>query len=168
MENPEFDPGQMTVNAVRAICQAGWNPGAATQVAVSGRPDSKLGARVSEAQPKGTVLIVEDQFLASEFLRIWSEAYGFEVCGVATTADDAVRLAKELKPTHILMDVRLDGARDGVDAAMEIYPAINTRIIFCTGSSEPSTVKRIQAHHPFDVLFKPIDPALLGEALLKQ
>lgn len=114
------------------------------------------------------MLIVEDQFLASEFLRIWSEAYGFEVCGVATTADAAIQLAKELKPTHVLMDVRLDGVRDGVDAAMEIQPAIDTRIIYCTGSSEPSTVKRIQQDHPFEVLFKPIDPKLLGEALLKQ
>lgn len=122
---------------------------------------------MSEAQAKGKVLIVEDQFLASEFLRIWSEAYGFEVCGVATTADAAVQLAKDLKPTHVLMDVRLDGVRDGVDAAKEIHPAIDTRIIYCTGSSEPSTVKRIQADHPFDVLFKPIDPKLLGEALLK-
>jgi DNA-binding NarL/FixJ family response regulator len=114
------------------------------------------------------VLIVEDQFLASEFLRIWTETYGFDVCGVVTTADAAVTLAKQLKPTHVLMDVRLDGARDGVDAAIDIHEAVDTRIIYCTGSSEPSTVARIQADHPFEVLFKPIDPQLLGEALLRQ
>jgi DNA-binding NarL/FixJ family response regulator len=123
---------------------------------------------MNQPQAKGRVLIVEDQFLASEFLRIWTEAYGFDVCGVATTADKAVALARELKPTHVLMDVRLDGDRDGVDAAMEIHPAVDTRIIYCTGSSEPSTVARIQADHPFEVLFKPIDPKLLGEALLRQ
>lgn len=123
---------------------------------------------MSEAQSKGRVLIVEDQFLASEFLRIWTEAYGFDVCGIATTADTAIALAKELKPTHVLMDVRLDGDRDGVDAAMDIHPAVDTRIIYCTGSSEPSTVARIQSDHPFEVLFKPIDPQLLGEALLRQ
>jgi DNA-binding NarL/FixJ family response regulator len=123
---------------------------------------------MSEPQAKGRVLIVEDQFLASEFLRIWAEAYGFDVCGVATTADMAVALAKQHRPTHVLMDVRLDDVRDGVDAAMEIQPIMDTRIIYCTGSSEPSTVERIQADHPFEVLFKPIDPQLLGEALLRQ
>lgn len=123
---------------------------------------------MNQATSRGKVLIVEDQFLASEFLRIWTEAYGFEVCGVATTADDAVKLAKECLPTHVLMDVRLDGARDGVDAALEIHPVVDTRIIYCTGSSEPSTVDRINADHPFEVLFKPIDPKLLGAALLKQ
>ncbi|HEV7691094.1 MAG TPA: response regulator [Hyphomonadaceae bacterium] len=116
---------------------------------------------------RGKVLIVEDQYLASEFLRIWTEAYGFDVCGIATTADTAVDLARQHNPTHVLMDVRLDGVRDGVDAANVIQGEIVTRIIYCTGSSEPSTVSRINGDHPFAILFKPIDPQLLGQALMR-
>lgn len=122
---------------------------------------------MSDPEPKGKVLIVEDQFLASEFLRIWTEAYGFEVCGVATNKDTAIELAKQCRPSHVLMDVRLEGDGDGVDAAMAIEALMDTRIIYCTGSSEPSTVERINADHPFEILFKPIDPNLLGEALLR-
>ncbi len=122
---------------------------------------------MSVSEHKGRVLIVEDQFLASEYLRIWTETYGFEVCGVATTADEAIELAMRLKPSHVLMDVRLDGDKDGVDAALAIHPAIDTRIIYCTGSSEPSTLDRINADHPFAILYKPVDAKLLGEALLK-
>lgn len=113
------------------------------------------------------MLIVEDQFLASEYLRIWTEAYGFEVCGVATSADEAIALARELKPSHVLMDVRLDGPKDGVEAARVIHREIDTRIIYCTGSSEPATLERINTDHPFEVLFKPVDAKLLGEALLR-
>src|ERR1700754_5055163 len=101
------------------------------------------------AESKGKVLIVEDQFLASEYLRIWTETYGFEVVGVATNAADAIEVAKQHRPTHVLMDVRLEGERDGVDAAMVIQDLMPTRIIYCTGSSEPSTVKRINTDHPF-------------------
>jgi DNA-binding NarL/FixJ family response regulator len=122
---------------------------------------------VNVPESKGRVLIVEDQFLASEFLRIWTETYGFEVCGVATAADAAVELARQHRPTHILMDVRLDGHEDGVASAIEIQEFLDTRIIFCTGSSETSTVKRINADHPFEILFKPIDPRLLGETLTR-
>lgn len=122
---------------------------------------------VSSEHAKGRVLIVEDQFLASEFLKIWTETYGFDVVGVATTADQAVDLAKQHHPTHVLMDVRLDGPKDGIDAAHEIQAAMDTRIIFCTGSSEPSTVDRINNDHPFGILFKPIDPQQLGQILLK-
>jgi DNA-binding NarL/FixJ family response regulator len=120
-----------------------------------------------EVEAKGKVLIVEDQYLASEFLRIWTETYGFTVCGVATTADTAIDLARQCHPTHVLMDVRLDGPKDGVDAAMAIQAEIETRIIYCTGSSEASTVHRMNNDHPFAILFKPIDPQLLGQALLR-
>lgn len=121
---------------------------------------------VSVLPSKGKVLIVEDQFLAAEFLRLWAETYGFEVCGIATSADAAVELAKAHHPTHVLMDVRLEGAKDGVDAANAIQELMDTRIIYCTGSSEPASVQRINTDHPFEILFKPIDPQLLGEALL--
>ena len=70
-----------------------------------------MGSAVS----KGRVLIVDDQFLIVEFLRIWSEAHGFEICGTASTAAGAVQAALEHKPDCILMDVRLEGDKDGID-----------------------------------------------------
>ncbi|MEQ1783834.1 MAG: response regulator [Hyphomonadaceae bacterium] len=119
------------------------------------------------------MLIVEDQFLAVEFLRIWVEAYGFVVCGVARSAPRAIELAVELDPDYILMDVRLEGEKDGVDAAiaiherlLAIHQKVKARIIYCTGSSEASTLSRISADHPFAILIKPIEPTELGAALL--
>lgn len=147
---------------------AGRFPAASRATRITGVSESKSkGPESKGLESKGKVLIVEDQYLASEFLRIWTEAYGFEVCGVAASAEAAIELAKAQKPTHMLMDVRLEGPRDGVDVAMALQGEIDTRIIYCTGSSETSTVKRINLDHPFEILFKPIDPQLLGEALLK-
>lgn len=112
------------------------------------------------------VLIVEDQFLISEYLRIWVEAHGHEVCGVAKTAKKAVALAIDLRPEIILMDMRLEGALDGVDAALEIVKTYEPRIIYVTGSNEPSSLKRINEDHPFRVVIKPIDPAELMAAVM--
>jgi DNA-binding NarL/FixJ family response regulator len=117
------------------------------------------------SNPVKRVLIVDDQFLIVEFLRIWVETYGFEVCGTARTAASAVEQALLLKPDCILMDVRLEGERDGVDAAMEIYLQHPCRIIYVTGSGEPSTLSRINQDHPFAILIKPINPEDLGRAL---
>jgi len=119
------------------------------------------------ASSKGKVLIVEDQFLAAEFLKIWVEAYGFEVCGVAKSANRAVELASQHMPDYVLMDMRLEGDRDGVDAALEISQTQQPRFIYCTGSSEPSTMKRIAEDHPFEILIKPINHEDLGAALLR-
>lgn len=116
---------------------------------------------------RSKVLIVEDQFLAAEFLRIWVDAYGLEVCGTAKSADRAVELAIKHRPDYVLMDMRLEGDKDGVDAALAIQELMDTRFIYCTGSGEPSTIRRINEDHPFEILIKPIAPEDLGRALLR-
>ena len=45
---------------------------------------------------------------------------GHKVVGFAGTAERAVTLADEMRPDLVLMDIRLPGDRDGVDAAIEI------------------------------------------------
>lgn len=101
------------------------------------------------------VLIVEDEFLISETLSIMIEDLGLEVCGKAANADEAVQLATAHMPSLVLMDVRLKGSRDGVDAAGDIRRISPVPVIFITGSREPETVARINAGDPAGVLFKP-------------
>jgi DNA-binding NarL/FixJ family response regulator len=113
-----------------------------------------------------SVLIVEDQFLISEYLRILIEEFGLKVCGIAKTADQAVAMAKNERPDIVLMDMRLEGDRDGVDAAKEIIETVDARFIYVTGSSEPSAIRRINEDSPFRILIKPIDPAELHSAII--
>ncbi len=68
-----------------------------------------------------TVLIVEDEYLIAEFLSDMVEDFGMVVCGVADTADMAADAAIEAHPDMVLMDVRLKGAKDGIDAAHMIH-----------------------------------------------
>lgn len=117
------------------------------------------------AAPKGRVLIVDDQFLIVEFLRIWTEASGFEVCGTARSAEGAVAEAVALKPDVVLMDVQLDRGGDGVEAAAEITSLMDARIVFVTGSNDAATTARIAAQKPLAVLIKPVDPEELGRVL---
>jgi DNA-binding NtrC family response regulator len=102
------------------------------------------------------VLIVEDEFLIADLLAEMITGMGMTVCGIADTADKAVALAQQHKPCLVLMDVRLKGRKDGVDAAMRIHDLVGAPVIFITGSREPATVARINADHPADLLFKPV------------
>ena len=88
-----------------------------------------------------------------------------EVCGVATTADEAVSLALQHDPAVVLMDVRLVGERDGVDAGQAIQGRLGAKIIYVTGSQEPATIKRIQGAHPFAILFKPFRFKMLHDTI---
>ena len=114
---------------------------------------------------RNRALIVEDEFLIAEGLRVQLEALGLEVCGVASTADQAVALNERYRPDLVLMDVRLAGERDGVDAAMDIHEATQTPVIFLTGSREDMTIARINKDHPAGILFKPVAPLQLQRTI---
>jgi DNA-binding NarL/FixJ family response regulator len=103
-----------------------------------------------------SVLIVEDEALIAMGLSAQIEDMGLEVCGTTDTADGAVAQAKAHRPAIILMDMRLRGDKDGVDAALAIHDTVGSRIIFITGSREQATIDRISLDHPFALLFKPV------------
>lgn len=107
-------------------------------------------------QPGNAVLVVDDEYLIAELLSEMLEEMGMQVCGTAASAGEAVAMAQLHQPPLVLMDVRLRGPGDGVQAAIEIHRTVGSRVIFITGSREPATVARIQADHPSGLLFKPI------------
>lgn len=102
------------------------------------------------------VLVVDDDFIIVMGLTQQIQDMGLTVCGSASTADKGVEMARLHRPMLVLMDMRLDGPKDGVDAALAIHEAVGSKVIFITGSQDPRTVVRIHRDHPFAVLFKPV------------
>jgi CheY-like chemotaxis protein len=102
------------------------------------------------------VLVVDDEFLIVEVLSMMLSDMGLEVCGTAGTAEEAIEMARTHMPRLVLMDVRLRGQRDGIEAAAAIRQARETPIIFVTGSREPAMVKRLTMDQSAAVLFKPV------------
>lgn len=113
------------------------------------------------------VMIVEDDFIVRAHLKGIVERLGYEVCGLAGSADEAVQLADSEQPDAILMDVRLNGPRDGVDAAIEIFDSRAVPVIYVTASNEPQTLERIETDHPSGVLIKPVASEQIGALLRK-
>jgi len=111
------------------------------------------------------ILIVDDEFMICELLTIFVEDIGRAVCGTAATADEAIALAQQHRPAIVLMDMRLRGKKDGVDAGIVIHDTVGSKVIFITGSSEPSTFTRISLDHPSSVLTKPVNERQLREAI---
>jgi two-component system, response regulator PdtaR len=113
----------------------------------------------------GCLLVVDDEFIIAQGLKAQVEELGMEVCGATASADDAIVLAVRHRATIVLMDMRLQGERDGVDAALTIHALVGSKMIFITGSREPATMARIQLDHPFAVLFRPISDGQLRTAI---
>lgn len=110
------------------------------------------------------VLIVEDDILIAMFYQDVLEDLGCAVCAIVATADEAVAQARRLVPDLILMDVRLEGRKDGVDAALAIHAEGSCdAIVFVTGSLDAQ--KRVAQDHPRATLFKPVGRAELAAVL---
>ena len=90
---------------------------------------------------------------------------GFAVVGIAMTADEAVAMAASERPDVILMDIRLRGQRDGIDAALEIRERFDIPSIFATAHSETALKERGARARPAGWLTKPFSDQQLLRAV---
>ena len=112
------------------------------------------------------VVIVEDDALIAIFLQGTCEQFGAEVVGAAADGENALRILREEKPSHVLMDMRLQGPMDGADIGMVVSrEQPDLKIIYVTGSNEPATLERISQNNPYRILIKPVVPDQVNEAL---
>lgn len=112
---------------------------------------------ISDTQKKPVrVLIVEDEYILAINLQETLESLGYTVVDIADSAEAAIDKATQLRPTLILMDIRLRGELDGIDAAEQIWEKLQIPVIYVTGYSDKSTVERATLTFPFGYILKPI------------
>ena len=105
--------------------------------------------------PNEKILVVEDEGIVAEDLRRSLGRLGYEVPGVASSGEEAVRLAAECEPDLVLMDVVLPGTMDGIEAAHQIRAHQNIPVMYLTAYSDERTVERAKATDPIGYLVKP-------------
>jgi two-component system, cell cycle sensor histidine kinase and response regulator CckA len=82
------------------------------------------------------ILIVEDEQIVAEDLSIKLRLMGHDVVGSAASGEEGLRLATSLHPDLILMDVRLQGAMNGAEAARRIQEVMDIPIVYVSAFSE--------------------------------
>jgi PAS domain S-box-containing protein len=75
---------------------------------------------------------------------------------------DAVAVARTLQPHLVLMDIRLPGEIDGIEAACRIHHEMNIPVVFLTAFADCTTLERAKAAEPCAYLLKPFDEVLLA------
>lgn len=99
--------------------------------------------------------MVEDEYFVGLEIEHHLVRAGFGVVGIASGADEAVELAERHRPNLVVMDVRLRGADDGVDAAIRIRERFGIASVFATAHSDPVTRQRAERAEPAGWLRKP-------------
>ena len=101
------------------------------------------------------ILVVDDERVVALDIRNTLERLGYAVPVVAVSGEEAVRKAREFSPDLVLMDVRLKGAMDGIQAAKAIHQSLGIPIIYLTAHSDEETMRRALDAGPFGYLIKP-------------
>jgi len=102
------------------------------------------------------VLIVEDDFMLSLINKKYVELMGHRVVASVTNGAEAIAAAKEHQPDVILMDIRLDGKIDGIDAMMEIEKFSSVPAIYLSGNSDHENKDRAAKTNMIAFCVKPI------------
>ena len=105
---------------------------------------------------KTNIIVVEDEFIIQKKLKITLEGMGYQVIAMASEAEEAIRIAEGHKPGLILMDIKLRGKMDGIEAANIIKERFNIPVIFTTAYLDEERVGRAKLTHPYGYLIKPI------------
>ena len=104
------------------------------------------------------LLLVEDEFLLAKLLQTNLELVGYKVCKLVSTGEEAIEQAEKEQPDFVLMDIRLAGKMNGVEAAREIHKRFQIPIIFMTGYSDEEIKVQAKAIDPLAYLIKPVTP----------
>ena len=101
------------------------------------------------------LMLVDDEAIIATQLEELLTPLGYEVAGMACSGEEAVGMAKDLKPDLILMDILMPGKLDGIAAAEKIKAELGIPVIFLTGYADKELINRAKSLEPLGYVLKP-------------
>lgn len=101
------------------------------------------------------ILIVEDDNNSATILRILLQKAGYDILPIAADGETACVLVEEHKPMLILMDISLAGELDGIDTIKKIHERFDIPVVYLTGHTSETIIKRAKTTSPFGFILKP-------------
>jgi len=103
------------------------------------------------------ILIVEDEAVVAEDMRIMLQKIGYEVVGTALDYEEALEMLEANRPELVLVDIQLGGLKDGIQLAEFIRDTYQLPFMFVTSNADEFTVRRARALQPVGYVVKPFD-----------
>lgn len=103
---------------------------------------------------KTKILIVEDQFVEANHLRLMLQKAGYPVTAIARSVEDAREKISRERPHLVLLDIFLSGDQTGIDLAKYLREE-NIGFIYISANSNESTLNAAKATRPFGFIVKP-------------
>jgi CheY-like chemotaxis protein len=104
---------------------------------------------------EASVMVVEDEGITAIDIESRLTRLGYRVTAVASSGAQAIDKALKTHPDIVLMDIRLKGGMDGVEAAAEIHARFGIPVTYLTAYADDETLTRAQSTVPYGYLVKP-------------
>ncbi len=103
------------------------------------------------------VLIVEDDLITARHVQDCLQALGYSVTAVAVSGSEAIDKAAETRPDLVLMDIRLEGPMDGVEAAGQIGSQFDIPVVYLTAYADEDVLHGAELTEPYGYILKPFE-----------
>ncbi|TRW25894.1 sigma-54-dependent Fis family transcriptional regulator [Flavobacterium zepuense] len=103
---------------------------------------------------KEKILIVEDEFIVANDLKIILKKAGYDVVGIASSTQQAREMIQAKKPEWVLLDIILKGDETGIDLAWELKE-VNIPYLFISANTNQSTLEAVKQTEPYGFMVKP-------------
>ncbi len=110
------------------------------------------------------ILVVEDEALIADDIQTTLTRLGYDVVGTVASGPEAVDATARLQPALVLMDIKLQGPMDGVEAARIIRRDFDLPVLYLTSHSDDLTLARAMETAPSGYLLKPFNDRELRTA----
>ncbi|MCI9846834.1 sigma-54-dependent transcriptional regulator [Flavobacterium pectinovorum] len=103
---------------------------------------------------KEKILIVEDEFIVANDLKIMLQKADYQVIGIASSVVQARKLIEDKRPDWILLDIMLKGTLTGIDLAWELRE-MQLPFLYISANTNQTTLEAVKATHPYGFMVKP-------------
>ena len=103
---------------------------------------------------KEKILIVEDEFIVANDLKIMLIKAGYQIIGIASSVAQARKLIADKSPDWVLLDIMLKGDLTGIDLAWELRE-MQLPFLYISANTNQSTLEAVKATHPYGFMVKP-------------
>jgi two-component system, response regulator PdtaR len=103
-----------------------------------------------------SVLIVEDEVIIALEIESRLRNRGFNLVGTVASSEDAIDAAMTYRPDVIIMDIHIQGSKDGIDVSLDIFNTYKPAIIFISAYTDNETRAKASKVQPSYFLAKPI------------
>jgi two-component system, LytTR family, response regulator len=111
------------------------------------------------------ILVVEDEYITQKTISVLLTEMGYNVVGTAMNASEAIEILNENTVEFALLDITIQGEKDGIWLANFITENYTIPHVFLTAYSDNTTIKNAIATNPYGYLIKPFQKAELFSSI---